>query len=68
MNEIHIYRKETRHTLKIFKCTFCNTKCNKIWTNKKETISCCIYCWGNNPLVARATEGNKFKHNKTLKL
>ena len=42
------------------KCNYCNNKSNDIWINKKNTIKCCRYCWGNHPIVARATSGRPF--------
>ena len=41
-------------------CNYCNNKSKDIWVNKKNTIKCCRYCWGNHPIVARATLGRPF--------
>lgn len=47
-------------TKTLVKCNYCNNKSNDIWINKKSTIKCCRYCWGNHPIVARATLGRPF--------
>lgn len=41
-------------------CNYCNNKSKDVWVNKKNTIMCCRYCWGNHPIVARATLGLPF--------
>lgn len=45
-------------------CNYCNNKVKDIWVNKTNTIMCCRYCWGNHPIVARATLGMSFPLDK----
>ena len=48
---------------KLFTCSYCSNTFNEIWVNRTQTIYCCNFCWGNNPIVARATNGRIFKSN-----
>ena len=52
----------------IFICNYCENFNKQVWTNKKETISCCKNCWGNHPMVARATNGKPFHPNKFYRI
>ena len=52
----------------IFICNYCEDFKKEVWTNKKETISCCEHCWGNHPMVARATNGKHFHPNKFYRI
>lgn len=59
--------KNTKQKIQLFNCTYCHINVDDIWTNKSKTILCCRSCWGNDPIVARAMNGIKFRSNKQLK-
>ena len=43
-----------------YKCNYCKKFYDEVWINQSQTICCCRRCWGNNPMVARATLGKPF--------
>ena len=60
-----VYNKQiTTHVMMgntYFKCNYCEKFYDEVWINKSQTLCCCRHCWGNNPIVARATLGKPFR-------
>ena len=65
---MNIAKQENQKINQIFICNYCEDFKKEVWANKKETISCCEHCWGNHPMVARATNGKPFRSNKIYRV
>lgn len=53
-------RKVTKRNSKTNRCNYCNAISKDVWISKNKSIACCRSCWGNHPIVARATLGKPF--------
>ena len=49
-----------------YKCNYCEKFYDEVWISKSRTTCCCRHCWGNNPIVARATLGKPFRPSINL--
>jgi len=54
--------QSTKKKIQLYKCSVCKINSDDIWTDETQIISCCKYCWGNDPIIARVMNGKKLIH------